>query len=334
MTPSALWLLLVLVGALAAAEDRCQGPLVEVAVSRPGDKRPLLVYGVLASFGSNLSAALGPGLPLSAAVPEEACSNTLPAATGEATHSAGGSALCRVGAFGQAPPHHHPSPHPTLPLGTGAGAVLVRRGNCSFADKAMHVQGVGGAAMLLYNSQPGCVTPGFDPNTTAGVRIPVVSLPQAAGLQLLQGVAALEGTTVSLSLIKLPKFDPSELVLWALAVLTLVVGSLWSGADHAAARLAAQRQVQRAGEGGEGGAVRSDRLSPKPCAWWSVGGEAAISEVGSAAWGVLSPGSPGGGEAKGARHPPPICCLSTPGCMRRHPAPHLLQVPPPQPSTR
>lgn len=33
--------------------------------------------------------------------------------------------------------------------------VLVKRGECSFTDKALHVQQAGGAGMLVFNNEPG-----------------------------------------------------------------------------------------------------------------------------------------------------------------------------------
>jgi subtilisin family serine protease len=58
-------------------------------------------------------------------------------------------------------------------------AALIRRGTCGFAVKAQNAQAAGAAAVVLYNNQPGEVTP-----TVSGVpavTIPVVMVTQADG---------------------------------------------------------------------------------------------------------------------------------------------------------
>ena len=101
--------------------------------------------------------------------------------------------------------------------------------------------------MLLFNNQPGCVTPGHDPNSTAGLTIPVVSLPQDFGHLLLKQLLPGSSVSVTVSMMDLPAFDPSAIMLWALAVVTVVWGAYWSGLDHTAAgRGARHEEVGRA----------------------------------------------------------------------------------------
>ena len=76
-----------------------------------------------------------------------------------------------------------------LPAGSLAGqAVLVRRGTCSFYQKAFNAQQAGAAAVILYNNQPGAVNP-----TVAGtpaITIPVVAITAAQGVALHNLIAA------------------------------------------------------------------------------------------------------------------------------------------------
>jgi hypothetical protein len=70
------WLTLVWLATAAAAEDQCDGPLLQLQLQGAGkDAPPRTLYGVLATFGgipllSNMSEAA----PLVAAEPLDACS--------------------------------------------------------------------------------------------------------------------------------------------------------------------------------------------------------------------------------------------------------------------
>ena len=71
-------------------------------------------------------------------------------------------------------------------------AVLVRRGTCTFYQKARFVQVSGGAAVVLYNNVAGAVNP-----TVAGtpaVTIPVVSITNTDGVAINAQIAALPTT--------------------------------------------------------------------------------------------------------------------------------------------
>lgn len=70
-------------------------------------------------------------------------------------------------------------------------AVLIRRGTCSFYQKALNAQNAGAAAVVLYNNAAGALSP-----TVAGtpaITIPVVAITQAQGATLDAAIAA--GTT-------------------------------------------------------------------------------------------------------------------------------------------
>ncbi|MCU0479543.1 MAG: S8 family serine peptidase, partial [Chloroflexi bacterium] len=76
-----------------------------------------------------------------------------------------------------------------LPAGSMAGhAVLIRRGTCSFYQKAFNAQQAGAAAVVLYNNQAGALNP-----TVAGapaITIPVVAITAAQGVALHNSIAA------------------------------------------------------------------------------------------------------------------------------------------------
>jgi subtilisin family serine protease len=76
-----------------------------------------------------------------------------------------------------------------LPAGSFAGqAVLIRRGTCSFYQKALNAQNAGAAAVVLYNNQTGAINA-----TVAGspaITIPVVGITAAQGVTLHNLIAA------------------------------------------------------------------------------------------------------------------------------------------------
>jgi minor extracellular serine protease Vpr len=77
-------------------------------------------------------------------------------------------------------------------VGSFAGkVVLIRRGVCSFFQKAFNAQSAGATGVVLYNNQPGRVTPTVA-GTTA-ITIPVVAITAADGALLNDRIAA--GTT-------------------------------------------------------------------------------------------------------------------------------------------
>ncbi|MEP6811795.1 MAG: S8 family serine peptidase [Actinomycetota bacterium] len=79
-----------------------------------------------------------------------------------------------------------PSP---FPAGTFAGKiVLIRRGTCTFFEKALNAQNAGAAGVILYNNAAGFINP-----TVAGatpITIPVVSILAADGATINNAIAA------------------------------------------------------------------------------------------------------------------------------------------------
>ncbi len=113
--------------------------------------------------------------------------------------------------------------------------MLVKRGACSFVEKAMNVQEADSLAMLLFDSEPGCITMGGnDTEQMARIHIPSISISHEAGERLLTLLSESPGSApeVSVEPIEVSGLDPSALLLWALAVGTVLAGSLWSGHDY------------------------------------------------------------------------------------------------------
>jgi subtilisin family serine protease len=71
-----------------------------------------------------------------------------------------------------------------LPAGSLAGKLaLIRRGTCGFYNKALNAQNAGAIGVVLYNNQPGSVTPTVAPVAplTTPIVIPVVMISQVDG---------------------------------------------------------------------------------------------------------------------------------------------------------
>ncbi|KAG2496822.1 hypothetical protein HYH03_005228 [Edaphochlamys debaryana] len=208
--------LALLIAHSAQAKDECYGrALVKLEVELSSADANVVSYGALAGFGSNLSQPLE-GLQIAVAKPLLACDELEPAP---------------------------------------GKALLVLRGNCTFTDKARAVQAAGAAAMLLYDSEPnGCVTIGYEANKTAGITVAVVSINQALGQRwgdmLDPSHVPPVDLKITLESVGVPLVDTGAVLLWLLAVGTVVAGSVWSGADLLAARKAAAEEEQAALIGG------------------------------------------------------------------------------------
>eukprot|EP00798_Chlamydomonas_sp_ICE-L_P005127 gene5127-34933_t len=189
----------------SASDESCAGPLVQLSVglsstTQDGSGSESVFYGVLASFGSFLNET-EERAPSQVALfkPVDACSPL----------------------------------EGTIPDGS---AVLVERGGCTFLDKASHVQAAGGVAMLMYNNVSGCANMGYDVNDTRAqtVTLAAVSISRHEAQQILQlleeaGPGQLE---VELDRVNERTLDPGFVLLWLMAVGTVVAGSLWAGHDH------------------------------------------------------------------------------------------------------
>lgn len=113
-----------------------------------------------------------------------------PATAAPLPPTSGSLPMARTGAANQPTlPTTAPDACTALPAGSLTGmAVLVRRGSCGFYDKALNAQNAGAAAVILYNNQPGAISP-----TVAGaqpITIPVVAITAAQGLALHNAIGA------------------------------------------------------------------------------------------------------------------------------------------------
>lgn len=100
--------------------------------------------------------------------------------------------LVSLGAPGTPPAKGCPPWDETMNAAVKGKAVLIQRGECSFHEKALSAQKAGAVAVILYNNQPGALTPSVEGDEP--ITIPVVMLNQADGEAL---VAAGEGQTLT-----------------------------------------------------------------------------------------------------------------------------------------
>ncbi|CAI7907772.1 unnamed protein product, partial [Closterium sp. NIES-54] len=187
-------------------------------------------------------------------------------------------------------------PLPPLPSFQGQ-AVLVQRGDCSFASKALRVQRLGAAAVIVINSEEGIIGMGCNETdlTEGVVTIPVVMVSNSSGQFLLRALsnasasasASASAAPVTVSLYAPPRslLDVAELVLWALALLSLVGASAWAAAEEKAALEgksgAGQSLADQFGVGDDGGGVRfhARMCRHQPACNMSVGSASACAPV-------------------------------------------------------
>eukprot|EP00897_Mesotaenium_endlicherianum_P005740 jgi/Mesen1/5194/ME000258S04291 len=122
--------------------------------------------------------------------------------------------------------HHH---------SLGGRAAVAWRGDCLFVAKAAAAQLSGAAALLVINSDETLFTMSCtddDPDARVAV-LPTVMLPKSAELVL--GNSSLADTgAVTVAVYSPPRhlLDPAELVLWLMAVATVVAASYWSASEE------------------------------------------------------------------------------------------------------
>ena len=85
-----------------------------------------------------------------------------------------------------------------------------------------------------------------DTNATAGLAVSAVSLPQQTGLHL-QGLLGSGLVHVTLGLLNTTRWDPSLLLLWLIAVGTVVGGSYWAAHDYTIGKGPGKDQVEVGG---------------------------------------------------------------------------------------
>lgn len=93
-----------------------------------------------------------------------------------------------------------------FPEGSLTGkAVLIRRGTCTFSEKAANAQKAGAAAVILYNNAPGYIAPSVSGKPP--ITIPVVSVSDADGAKIDALIA--KGVTVTFGAGKLAINNPT-----------------------------------------------------------------------------------------------------------------------------
>lgn len=157
---------------------------LQVKVQAVSGTASLTTFAVLAAFGSAPSVQPNAtAVPLLLASPPTACGSIMSSAVPPRSSAAGAARLLSSDsntAAGGANGAGGAAAAAAAANGIVGAAYLVARGECSFLDKALAVRAAGGSAMLLYDSVPGCVAMGSDPNnaTAASVNITAVSVTQ------------------------------------------------------------------------------------------------------------------------------------------------------------
>ncbi|KAK3236391.1 Signal peptide peptidase-like 3, partial [Cymbomonas tetramitiformis] len=152
-------------------------------------------YGILASFGTDVGGKPGNPITLAAAKPPLACS---PVEKVE------------------------------------GGSIVAHRGNCTFLQKDIEVQGAGGEQLIVVNTDEDVFTPSCsdDEPITAKVTLPlpaVIMVSNSTGWKILE--AAAEHGTVDVFAPVNPRFDGSLLLMWLVAVATVAGGAFWGAYD-------------------------------------------------------------------------------------------------------
>lgn len=127
---------------------------------------------------------------------------------------------------------------PAAPSGRGAVIAVLRRGKCSFVEKAVRAQVAGAAGLLIVSDTEDVWPPegGNDGNTTSktaalSVHIPVAMLRKSDGDQILEWVSAQGLVTIGLSIMHLNILNFSEALLVCLATFLVVAGAHFATAD-------------------------------------------------------------------------------------------------------
>eukprot|EP01026_Neomeris_dumetosa_P020673 TRINITY_DN1832_c0_g1_i4.p1 TRINITY_DN1832_c0_g1~~TRINITY_DN1832_c0_g1_i4.p1 ORF type:complete len:523 (+),score=73.41 TRINITY_DN1832_c0_g1_i4:68-1636(+) len=107
--------------------------------------------------------------------------------------------------------------------------ALVQRGNCSFVRKALNVQHTNASAMLLYNNEDACIVMNYasGDEIVEEIKIPSVSVSSSVGEKLIE--AAGQNATVFFEVEHVAQLDPADIIIFIIALATLLWGSLWAG---------------------------------------------------------------------------------------------------------
>lgn len=113
--------------------------------------------------------------------------------------------------------------------------VFVRRGNCTFAEKAMNVQQANGQGVIVV-SNSGLAVPGVDANDAKSINISLLVITEESYKGFLN-LPSSDGIEEPRVLVYTPTetgvfFDPSLIVMWFLAFLVLAYGAWCQGATQ------------------------------------------------------------------------------------------------------
>lgn len=77
-------------------------------------------------------------------------------------------------------------------------ALLVRRGSCTYLQKAQHAQAANASLLIVYNDEAGCLRMGVNASREVldALQLVAVSVSEAAGLALAQAAEDGEGISV------------------------------------------------------------------------------------------------------------------------------------------
>ncbi|KAK4421563.1 Signal peptide peptidase-like 3 [Sesamum alatum] len=106
--------------------------------------------------------------------------------------------------------------------------ALAVRGDCIFTTKAEVAQAGGAAGLVVINDEEGLVQMGCGNDTNLNITIPVITISKSGGDELKKSMD--DGAKVELLLYSpnRPILDYSMIILWLMAVGTIVSASLWS----------------------------------------------------------------------------------------------------------
>lgn len=126
-------------------------------------------------------------------------------------------------------------------------AALTFRGDCFFTVKARVAQEAGAKVLLVLNTDSGVfvMNCGKDEDMTYNITIPAVMLPGSASKQLTDALDGGGEVTVSMFAPIQSLLDPSELLLWLIAVATVVGASYWATAKERRAYLNKPRKLPK-----------------------------------------------------------------------------------------
>eukprot|EP00898_Chlorokybus_atmophyticus_P003395 jgi/Chlat1/4056/Chrsp26S04104 len=115
-------------------------------------------------------------------------------------------------------------------------AAIVTRGNCSFVQKAANMQRAGAKALLVANNETVAFAMGFSCNSSDAVAadsvtIPAVLLPSDDAEALMELVSTGK-TTVAIYSPHRSVLDVSAVLLWLIAVGTVVLACVWAASEH------------------------------------------------------------------------------------------------------